>query len=146
VRTLLERTAAGSLDLEPLSVSYDSLHPLWGGLLLTIHGSGQVEQKAVRQSAGQPVLVAREDVVDLVRLLLRHEAWMQLVAERPQVPDESRALLTIRYGAEQSTIWEWYHDLGVNRRIIQIRDRMQQIAWRTSKSQCDEDDIADSKY
>ncbi len=123
---------AGSLDLTPLSVSYDNLHPLWGGLQLTIHGSGQVEQKAVRQSAGQPVPVSREDILDLVHLLLRHEAWIQLVAERMMVPDESRALLTIRYGGEQTTIWEWYHDLGVNRRIIEIRDRMQQIAWGTS--------------
>ena len=123
---------AGALDLAPLSVSYDNLHPLWGGLLLTIHGTGQVEQKAVRQSAGEIVPVAQDDVLDLVRLLLFHDAWVQLVPERTLLPDESRALLTIRYADEQTTIWEWYHDLRVNRRIIEIRDRMQEIAWRTS--------------
>lgn len=134
MRTLLERIAAGALDLTPLTVSYENLHPLWGGLLLTIHGSGEVEQKAVRQSAGQPVPVPREDLLDLVRLLLRHEAWTQLVPERPLVPDESRALLTIGYSGEQTTIWERYHDLNVNRRIVEIRDRMQKIAWTSTEA------------
>jgi hypothetical protein len=130
LRTLLEGIATGALDLTPLSVSYDNMHPLWGGLVLTIHGNGQVEQKAVRHVSGQAVAVAREEVLELVRLLIRHEAWIQLVAERTLVPDESRALLTIRYGDEQTTIWERYHDLNANRRIVQIRDLMHQIAWR----------------
>jgi hypothetical protein len=130
VKTLLERIEEGALDLAPLSVTYDDLHPLWGGLRLTIHGTGQVEQEAVRQSAGQPVLAEREDILKLVQLLICHEAWTQLVAERTRVPDESRALLTIRYAGEQTTIWERHHELTVNRRILQIRDRMQEIAWR----------------
>jgi hypothetical protein len=97
---------------------------------LTIHGSGQVEQKAVRHFTGQPATVAREDVLDLVRLLLHHEAWTQLAADRTLIPDESRAQLTILYGGTQTAIWERHHDLSGNQRIVEIRDRMQQIAWR----------------
>ncbi|MGO9262669.1 MAG: hypothetical protein ACLQU1_41275 [Bryobacteraceae bacterium] len=131
VKSVLERIEAGRLDLTPLAVSYDDLHPLWGGLVLTIHGSGKVEQKAVRQTPGQPRLVTREDLLKLVRLLLSEQVWNQRVPERTPVPDESRVRLTIRYGSDQSVIWEWYDDLKANQRMVQIRDLMQRIAWVT---------------
>jgi hypothetical protein len=131
VKSALERIEAGRLDLTPLAVSYDDLHPLWGGLVLTIQGTGKVEQKAVRQTSGQPKLVTREDLLHLVRLLLSQQAWVQRVPERPPVPDESKARLTIRYGDDQAVIWEWYNDLTANRRIVQVRDLMQRIAWVT---------------
>ncbi|MBI3684180.1 MAG: hypothetical protein HY235_27720 [Acidobacteria bacterium] len=129
MKNLLERIEAGKLDLTPLAVSYDDLHPLHGGLVLTIHGTGKVEQRAVRQTPGRPKLVPREDLLKLVRLLIREQAWEQRVPERAARPDESTVRLAIRYGNDQTVIWEWYNDLEANRRIIQIRDLMQRIAW-----------------
>jgi hypothetical protein len=40
-KSLLERIEAGKLDPTPLEVSYDDLHPLHGGLVLTIQGTGK---------------------------------------------------------------------------------------------------------
>jgi hypothetical protein len=129
VKSLLERIEAGRLDLAPLAVSYDDLHPLHGGLVLTIHGTGKVEQTAVRQTPGRPRLVPREDLLKLVHLLLREQAWEQRVPERAARPDESTVRLAIRYRNDQTAIWEWYNDLEANQRIIQIRNLMQRIAW-----------------
>jgi hypothetical protein len=128
VKSLLERIEAGRLDLAPLAVSYDDLHPLHGGLVLTIHGTGKVEQRTVRQTPGRPRLVPREDLLKLVRLLLREQAWEQRVPERAARPDESTVRLAIRYRNDQTVIWEWYNDLEANQRIIQIRNLMQRIA------------------
>jgi hypothetical protein len=130
VKSLLERIEAGRLGLTPLVVSYDDLHPLHGGLVLTIYGTGKVEQRAVRQTSGRPKqVVPREDLLKLVHLLLREQAWEQRVPERAARSDESTARLTIRYRNDQTVIWEWYNDLEANQRIIKIRYLMQRIAW-----------------
>jgi hypothetical protein len=121
--------ASSELDLAPLEVIYNDLHPFWGGLTLTIHGSGEVEQESVRQEVGQSKPVTREALIRLVHLLLREEAWTQRVPERTMVPDESRALLTIRYGDEESAIWERVNELKANQRMVHIRDLMLEVAW-----------------
>ena len=128
VKEVLERIGDGTLDLAPLTVSYDNLHPFWGGLVLTIHGTGQTEQRAVRHPEAQLKSIAREDLLKLVRHLVRVEAWVQRVPERAPVPDESKAQVSIRYGNDQTTIWEWHNDLNKNQRIIQIRDLMLEIS------------------
>ncbi len=74
--------------------------------------------------------LTRAEVEELVRLLLELEAWRQLEPERMAVPDESRALLSISAGEAESEIWEWFNDLADNQRLIRIRDRMKQLAWR----------------
>jgi hypothetical protein len=48
--------------------------------------------------------VPREDLLKLVRLLIRQQAWVQRVPERTARPDESTARLTIRYRNDQSEI------------------------------------------
>lgn len=130
VRESLEDIAAGRTDLEPLRVTYDDLHGLWGGLRLTIRGMGQVEQTVVREKAGEPQRVSREDLVKLAALLVKHAAWEQRVPERAAVPDEARTSLTIRYGQSSVTIWEWHNDLNKNRRIGSIGEFMKTIAWK----------------
>lgn len=130
VRRALEEIVAGRGNLGALVVTYDDLHGLWGGLRLTIHGTGRVEQTAVREEAGTPQNVSRADLVRLAALLLKHAAWEQRVPERTAVPDESQASLTIRYGQTSVRIWEWHNDLKRNRRIGEIRDFMKSIAWK----------------
>jgi hypothetical protein len=120
---------AGKADLAPLVILYDDLHPFHGGLMLAIHGDGRVEQKAVRETAGKERTVSRQELLDLVKLLVELQAWEQKTPERPPVPDESRARLTIAYRADQSHIWEWYNDMPSNKRMIVIRERMKKIAW-----------------
>ncbi len=134
IRKALKEIAVGRGNPTPLIVTYDDLHGLWGGLRLTIYGTGRVEQKAVRESVGKPKKVSRQDLIRLAGLLVKHAAWEQRVPERPAVPDESRASLTIQYGESSVTIWEWHNDLEENRRISEIRDFMKKIAWTQSRS------------
>ena len=132
VRRGLEEIAAGRGDPVPLVVTYDDLHGLWGGLRLTINGTGQVEQTAVREKAGEPQGVTRQDLVRLAALLVGHRAWEQRTPERAPVPDESRAYLRLRYCQASVEIWEWHNDLKKNRRIAEIGEFMRKIAWKKS--------------
>ena len=50
------------------------------------------------------------------------------------MPDESRAYLRIEVGTTSSEIWERYNDMEANNRLIRIRERMQQLAWKKHKS------------
>jgi hypothetical protein len=132
VQEALKQIAAGRGDPTPLAVTFDDLHGLWGGLRLTIHGTGQVDQTAVREQVGQPRKVYRKELDLLAALLVRQAAWEQRIPERTARPDESRAYLTIEYGTVSTVIWEWYNDLEQNRRISEMRDFMKKIAWNHS--------------
>lgn len=129
--TALAKDATG---MKTLTVTYDDLHGLHGGLKLTVRGDGRVEQNAVREKVGQPKsAVAAVDLQRLVALLVELAAWEQRVPNRMPVPDESRASLSIKLDEKSSTIWEWYNDLGKNQRIVRVRELMKQIAWQPSK-------------
>src|SRR5437879_1894289 len=129
IREALANIADGKLDPIPLSVTYDDMHGLWGGLTLTIHGNGYVRQKAVKVAVRTPTLVSRDGILKLVRLLLQERAWEQREPERAPEPDESKARLVVEYGKQRSEIWEWYNDLDKNQRLGKIRDLMKAIAF-----------------
>jgi hypothetical protein len=131
VKRALQDLAQGKGDLEKLRVTWNDLQGLHGGLRLTIQGDGKITQEVVRAEAGKPKeKVEAKDLQALVDKLIAHEAWAQRVPERPPVPDESRAKLTITVGADSVTVWEWYNDLAANKRLVEIRDLMQKIAWK----------------
>ena len=48
VRACLGDVSAGRRNWSELTVTYDDLHGLYGGLTLTVNGNGQVEQKSFR--------------------------------------------------------------------------------------------------
>jgi hypothetical protein len=128
IREALLEIAAGKLNPTPLSITYDDMHGLWGGLTLTIRGDGNVEQKVVKEEAGTPTRVSRDSILKLVRLLLKEKAWEQRELQRAPKPDESEARLVIEYGQQRSEIWEWYNDLDKNQRLGKIRELMKTIA------------------
>lgn len=131
VKTALSTLAKDERALTTLTVTYDDMHGLHGGLTLTIHGDGRIEQQAVREKVEPPKsAVSREDLHRLVALLQEVAAWEQRVPERRPVPDESRTRLRITLDGHSAAIWEWYNDMAKNQRIIRIRDLMKQIAWR----------------
>ena len=129
IREALSEIANGKLDPIPLSVTYDDMHGLWGGLTLTIQGNGHVQQKAVKMAVRTPTQVSRDGILKLVRLLLQERAWEQREPERAPEPDESKARLVVEYGKQRSEIWEWYNDLDKNQRLGKIRDLMKAIAF-----------------
>jgi hypothetical protein len=130
IREALLEITAGKLNPTPLSITYDDMHGLWGGLTLTIRGDGNVEQEAVREKVGTPIVVSRDSILKLVRLLLKQKAWEQREPQRAPKPDESKARLVIQYGRQRSEIWEWYNDVDKNQRLGKIRDVMKTIAYK----------------
>ncbi|MFN0168660.1 MAG: hypothetical protein ACKV22_19725 [Bryobacteraceae bacterium] len=131
ISSILGQIASGKLDPGPVVVEYRDLHAMHGGLNLTIRGTGEVEQEAVRAPVGQAKRVSGDDLLRLVRLLSTQQVWQQRIPQRTPVPDESRAYLTVRYREDRAEIWEWYNDLEKNRRILPIRELMKQIAWQS---------------
>jgi hypothetical protein len=129
IHKALVNVVEGKAKLAPLSVTYDDMHGLWGGLRLMIRGDGTVEQKAVRVPAGKPKSVAPADVKRLVSLIVELKAWEQREKERLPRPDENRARLVITYSGRSSEIWEWHNDLEKNRRIARVQTMMKDIAW-----------------
>jgi hypothetical protein len=127
----LEAFLEGRLPAEDLQITYSDLHGLWGGLRLTVHGTGRVEQDAARSKSEPPKprdLTAAE-VREIVELLLSLSAWEQRTPERAPRPDESRAELYIRAGVAQSLVWEWFNDLDETGRIVQVRQKLKSLAW-----------------
>lgn len=131
VRGALSALAKDERAWKTLTVTYDDMHGMHGGLTLTIHGDGRVEQTAVRENVGQPKDgIERSDLQHLVALLLEVAAWEQRVPERRPVPDESRAHLRIMLDGNSSSIWEWFNDMQKNQRIFRVRELMKKLAWR----------------
>ena len=131
VQDALAKLAKGDGEWKRFSVTYDDLHPLHGGLTLTIEGSGKVTQKTLRQKAGDEKEVSEVELKQLVELLQKHKAWDQKEPERPAIPDESKARLVIKYGDDSVTIWEWHNDLPKNKRLLEIREAMKKAAWKS---------------
>jgi hypothetical protein len=127
----LEAYLEGRLPAEDLQIIYSDLHGLWGGLRLTVHGTGRVEQEAVRSEAEPPSPrdLTADEVRQIVEVLLAMSAWEQRTPDRAPQPDEARAELYIRAGTAQSLIWEWFNDLDETGRIVQVRQKMKALAW-----------------
>jgi|ERR1700674_849909 hypothetical protein len=130
MRACLDELAAGRGDWRRFSLTYDDVHGLHGGLTLTIHGDGRVEQQAVRVQSREPRDVRKRGLEKLVTLLRELTAWEQRTPERQAVPDESIASLTIRCGGDEARIWEWYNDMAANARISRVRELMTRLALK----------------
>ena len=81
--------------------------------------------------AGKAKKVTDADWRKLVELLRKHSAWEQQEAGRPAVPDESKARLTVSYGEDSTSVWEWHKDLKSNQRLLDVREAMKNSAWES---------------
>jgi hypothetical protein len=129
VREQLQAFLDGKLPPDQLTITYTDLHGLYGGLSLTIRGTGEVQQKAVRQQVPEPQKLTPTQVTALVQLLIEQQAWRQETPQAVLLPDESRATLKIAAGKSHSAIWERIRELKSNRRLMVIREQMQKSAW-----------------
>jgi hypothetical protein len=132
LKACLRNAASGGTPLP--AVVYSDAHGLWGGTTISLGADGayrrdRIDPREPPQRAEVVVDAARHRA--LTTLLIELQAWKQRVPERRAVPDESRAGLTIRCGAAEARIWEWYNDLGKNRRIARVRDAL----WGLEKPQ-----------
>ncbi|MFL6211968.1 MAG: hypothetical protein ACJ74W_24185 [Pyrinomonadaceae bacterium] len=114
-----------------LVITYDDLHGLWGGLEIIIRGRGCGERREWAQGAAAPQVsetaIPQGKLLELIKLLIEHEAWAQQTPDRMPVPDESRATLTISASGATSTIWEWVNDMAGNARLLQIKLKMSEL-------------------
>ena len=128
--TLAAILAVGAVPAA-LTITYDEMHALWGGITLTVHGDGHVERHS--RALGEPATqvyhtaVERQRLLDLLRVLVQLNAWEQHMPERPPLPDESRAVLTISVGTRASRVWERCNDLAANNRLVHIKHWLEQI-------------------
>jgi hypothetical protein len=130
VASTLSAYQEGQLEPGELVITYSDLHAFHGGFELIIDGLGNVQQQAIREEVQEPKNLSPEEVKEIVSLLIELEAWKQIVPEREPLPDESRAILWIEAGGSSSQIWEWYNDMVGNDRLIRIRERMKELAWK----------------
>lgn len=125
----LKKVADGGAVPQDLTVTYSDMHGLWGGTTIQIQADGAVETRTRKPSDREPQTtrktVAVAKVTDLVRLLVKLKAWEQRTPERTAVPDESRSTLTIRVNGRTSTMWEWFNDLSKNKRLEQVKTRLE---------------------
>ena len=125
LKTCLRKAANGGTPLP--AVVYSDAHGLWGGTTIALDADGayrrdRVDPREPPERVETTIDPARHRA--LARLLVELKAWKQRVPERRAVPDESRVGLTIRCGAAEARIWEWYNALGEQRRILRVREAL----------------------
>ena len=127
----LKRMQTESNVSSDLTITYDDMHGLWGGTTIVISGKGSGERRERTRGNTEPEVinksVTKEQIIELVKLLVEQEAWAQKTPDREPVPDESRSRLSISIAGESSDIWEWFNDMKKNQRLIKIKERMRQM-------------------
>lgn len=113
-----------------LTITYDDMHGLWGGVTITVRGDGSVERHSTARGAPTAQVshatINQQMLLDLVRLLAQLDTWEQRIPDRLPVPDESRATLTISANGSVSRMWERVNDLAANNRFVQIKTWLEQ--------------------
>lgn len=114
-----------------LLITYDDMHGLWGGTAIIIHGSGRGERRERTRGDAKPkafeTALQQKQLSELIKLLIELKAWEQQTPDRPPVPDESRATLTISVDGQGSSTWEWFNEMAKNKRMIRIKAKMSKM-------------------
>ncbi len=134
MREHLEQLLAAAPSPDELEVVYSDMHAFHGGETLTVKGnvlSGRYlfrNDVSPSQIEPPPIIMTAQQIRALVQLLLEIEAWEQRVPPRTANLDESAATLSVRVGAFESYIWEWYNDLSGNNRMVRVKQLLEEIA------------------
>jgi hypothetical protein len=115
-----------------LEITYDDRHGLWGGTLIVVGGRGVARERRERTGNDPAPEVfeaeaSRDQLLELIALLVELEAWEQRTEDRPPLPDESRAALSVSVGGQSSLVWERFNDMASNRRLIRVKTLMSEI-------------------
>jgi hypothetical protein len=128
IEAALSQILAGGRTADDFAVTYQDLHPFWGGMIVSIYGSGVCERRrwdrGAKTPAVTPGLVTLEQVRELIRLLLDLKIWEQDTPERAPAPDEVRAVLTVHVGDLVAGCWEWFQELKQRNRLNVVRATM----------------------
>lgn len=128
VESELKAALAGRKVPPDLSVFYNDMHGLWGGKSILIRGSGSGERRERSRRKEKPKVVKNTidqgQLLELIKLLIELRAWEQQTADRPPVPDESTATLTISVGHRSSRLWERVNEMPRNNRLVKVKARI----------------------
>jgi hypothetical protein len=131
VESSLKRIQTENTVPSDLTITYDDMHGLWGGSTIVVDGKGTGERRERGRGDSKPTVlgksISKQHLLELVKLLIEHEAWEQRTPDREPVPDESRALLKIQVNGQSSSIWEWFNDMEQNKRLSIIKAKMRQL-------------------
>ena len=112
-----------------LSITYDDMHGLWGGSILTVRGDCWLERqtrpRGTPVSASSKKQIGEHELLEFVRLLVELSAWEQRTPNSAPIPDESRAQLTINLKGITSQVWERFNEMPANDRLIRIKQWME---------------------
>ena len=129
VRKNLKAFLKGDLPPDQLEISYSDMHGLYGGLKMSVRGTGEVRQEAVRLTVPSPRNLTGDQVRRLVETILDLELVTQQTPDAAALPDESRAVLEIVAGDAKCRIWERVREMPENGRMIHVLDLMKEFAW-----------------
>ncbi len=111
-----------------LVITYDDMHPLWGGTTIVIRGDGRGERLVGSRKESKAKIthttINQRQLLEFIQLLIRLKAWEQHTPQRRPRPDESRATLTISINGQASESWEWFNEISTNNRLIQVKAKM----------------------
>lgn len=128
IEAALVHILAGGRTAEDLVVTYEDLHPFWGGMIVSIDGTGACERRrwdrGAKTPAVTPGLVTPAELRDLIRLLVDLRIWEQQTPERAPAPDEVRGVLTVHAGDLTAGCWEWFQELKQRNRLSVISAKM----------------------
>lgn len=114
-----------------LVITYDDMHPLWGGTTIVIRGDGRRERRWRSKKESKVKVthttINQRQLLKFIQLLIRLRAWELLTPQRQPVADESRATLTISVNGQTSESWEWFNETSKNNRLIQIKAKMLEL-------------------
>ncbi len=123
----LKAAAAGRAPAD-LTITYDDMNGLWGGVTITVRGDGslirQTRGPGAPQTGSQRKTVDQRELTELVRLLVELRAWEQLVPESQPVACESRAYLTITLNGDSSCVWERVNEMRANDRLVRVKNHL----------------------
>ncbi len=131
MKNVLEAILASGTVPQDLVITYDDVHGLWGGAVISIRGSGRGERCERAVGGAKPKVfekaISQEQLLELVDLLIELEAWEQQTPDRQWIPDESRATLNISIGGQTSSMWERCNEMAENKRLTQIKTKMSEM-------------------
>jgi hypothetical protein len=93
-----------------LTLTYDDMHGLWGGSILTLPEDCSLERQTNSIESATAEInhkqISEYELLESVRLLVELSAWEQRTPDSHAIPDESRAHLKISIQGCTSRVWE----------------------------------------
>jgi hypothetical protein len=113
-----------------LTLTYDDMHGLWGGSILTLPEDCSLERQTNSIESATAEInhkqISEYELLESVRLLVELSAWEQRTPDSQVVLDESRAHLKIASKGARAEYESGFNEMPTNR-LIQIKTRMESL-------------------